>query len=265
MSFAGEKVPLDRFLQDTAGQTRLRAAEGIAQVRRVARHLDANAPDEPEIRAQVAQLLDLVPETLSDQSFDARKTAAIEALRLREDLKRRWIAAADPPLVDEIDDRLTEIAQGLDALGAPDLDQLRSIAGKIDRLSERAETFGGIEAHYAPLARVAAVLFILGLVLLVFPSLFKGLPVLSSKWTTLICLAAFPAVAIHYAWRALPRSRLDAEIEDLNREHFLPLGGVYFAASDEPAGVVLVDWREAENPPGLKDPRKARHRIGPLW
>lgn len=265
MSVAGEKVPLDRFLRDATGQIRQRAAAGVAQVRRVARHLDANAPDEPEIRAQLARLLHLLPETISEQNFDARNSAAAEALRLREDLKQRWIAADNPPLVDEIDDRLMEIARGLEALGAPDADQLRGIAGKIDRLSVQADTFGGIEVRYVPFARISAGLFVLGMVLLIFPSLFINLPVLSSIWTTLICLAAFPAVAIHYAWRVLPRSRLDAEIEDLNREHFLPLGGVYFAAGDEPAGVVLVDWREAEDSAGLKDPRKAQHRIGPLW
>ena len=65
MSVAGNKVPLGRFLHDVAGQIRQRAAEGIAQVRRVARHLEDNAPKEPEIRVQLARLLDLLPEDLA--------------------------------------------------------------------------------------------------------------------------------------------------------------------------------------------------------
>lgn len=265
MSVAGEKVPLDRFLQDAAGQIRQRAAEGIAQVRRVARHLEDNAPKEPEIRVQLARLLDLLPEDLADCDFDARRAVASEAQRLHDDLKERWIAADDPPLVDEIDDRLKEITHGLEALRAPDAGHLKTITGKIDRLTEQADGFGKIEKAYVPFARVAVGLFVLGMILLIFPATFSGVPVLSSLWTTLLCLVAIPALAVHYAWRALPRSRLDAQIEDLNQDHFVPLGGVYFAAGEEPAGVVLIDWREAEEVPGLKDPRKAQNRIGPLW
>ena len=265
MSVAGEKVPLDRFLQDAARMIRDRAAGGIARVRKVAAYLDASAPEEPEISAQLAELLRLLPESLADAGFEARRTAAAEAQRLRDDLKERWIAADDPPLVDEIDERLAEIGKGLDALRASEPGQLRDIAGRIDRLSGQADSFGAIEARYLPLAPVSAALFVLGMVLLIFPSWFSGIPVLSSIWTTLACLGALPALAIHYAWRALPRSRLDAEIETLNREHFLPLGGIYFAAGEEPAGVVLVEWQETEESEGLKDPRKAKHRIGPLW
>lgn len=265
MSVTGEKVPLDRFLQDAVRKIRGRSADGIARIRKVATYLDANAPDEPEIRAQLAGLLRLLPEGLAGQDFASRTTVASEVRRLRDDLKERWIAADDPPLVDEIDDRLAEIDRGLEALRAPDPGQLRDIAGRIDRLSEQADAFGAIESGYVPLARLSAGLFVLGMVLLIFPGWFIGVPVLSSIWTTLACLAALPVLALHYAWRALPRSRLDAEIEALNRDHFLPLGGIYFAAGAEPAGVVLVDWQDAEEPEGPKDPRKAKHRIGPLW
>lgn len=265
MSVAGEKVPLDRFLQDAAGQIRQRAAAGIAQVRRVARHLDANAPNEPEIRAQLTRLLDVLSEDLADRDFVARRGAEADARRLHGDIKERWIAADNPPLVEEIDERLAEIADGLKALRAPDAGQLKTIAERIDRLSQQADAFGKIEARYIPFARVSAGLFFLGMVLLIFPSQFRDVPVLSSLWATLFCLTAFPALAIHYAWHAMPRSKLDAEIEALNQEHFLPLGGIYFAAGAEPAGVILVNWRKSDESAVLQDPRKAQNRIGPLW
>ena len=265
MSAARQKVPLDRFLQDAVRAISARAADGIARIRKVATYLEANAPDEPEIRAQLAELLGLLPESLAGQDFGSRTTAASEAQRLRDDLKERWIAADDPPLVDEIDDCLTEIDRGLEALRGPDPEQLRDIAGRIDRLSGQADAFGEIESGYVPLAGLSAGLFVFGMTLLIFPGWFSDVPILSSIWATLMCLGALPALAIHYAWRALPRSRLDAEIEALNRDHFLPLGGVYFAAGEEPAGVVLVEWRAEKEPEGPKDPRKAKHRIGPLW
>ena len=104
------------------------------------------------------------------------------------------------------------------------------------------------------------------MILLIFPRTFAGLPFLSNIWVLMGCLGAFPAVAVLYAYKALPRSKLDAEIETLNQRHFVPLGGVYFPAGSAPAGVIRVDYTPPDPEDGTyKDPRKEKHRIGPMW
>jgi hypothetical protein len=51
----------------------------------------------------------------------------------------------------------------------------------------------------------------------------------------------------------MPRSRADAEIDRLNRAHFVPNGGIYFPEGDGPARVVRI-----EAPPVRSDGEIAR-------
>jgi len=262
---AGQKVPLDQFIAEAQAKTRERIETGLTQARDVAGYLKSNARREPEIQAQLDRMLACLSPDLAEQDRPTRMAAAHEATTLRKDLKERWIAADNPPLVDEIDARLSELGNGIDALRTADTLELQSIARRIDSLSERADAFGAIEARFLPWARMAVGLFVLGLLLLIFRRTLAEVPVVSNPWISVLCLGAFPAVAIGYAWRALPRSRLDSEIETLNREHFQPLGGIYFAEGTEPPGVIRTAIPgEAEEAP-FKDPRRSENRIGPLW
>lgn len=266
MSAAGEKVSLDQFVSETEGAVRARILAGIERIQSTAEYLLRHSRGQTEISVQLEQLITLIKPGLETGDQETRGRIAHEAEALRTDLKQRWISAQNPPLVDEIDTRLNDITIGLEALKSPDTTGLRKIARQIDGLAEQAERFGGIEQRFIRLAMGAAVLFGIGLILLIFPRTFDGTPFLSSIWTIIGCMLAFPAVAVFYAYKVLPRSRLDAEIEALNQRHFVPLGGVYFAAGIAPAGVIRVTYTPPEDDASeVKDPRKEKHRIGPMW
>lgn len=265
MSTAGEKIPLEQFLDEAVSQIRVRVEDGATRARTTLAHLMAHASEEPEIRAQLEDLTRIVTTDLADRSRTERLAAANEADALRRDLKERWISADNPPLVEEVDEHLAEIATGIEALRTGDPPDLRAIARRIDTLSQRADAHGAIETRFLPWARFAGVLFVIGLVLLIFPQSFADVPVLSNRWAAILFLMAFPGIAVLYAWQALPRSRIDAEIEALNRTHFQPLRGIYFAEGAEPAGVIRIDPIPDADPEGPRDPRKPENRIGPLW
>lgn len=264
MTTPGEKLSLETFLAETGPAAQARIRDGMARIERVARHLLDHASTEPEIRAQLEQLLAPLKPGLAETDRQTRTAAAHEIETLRADLKQRWIDADAPPLVDEIDTHLAEITAGIEALRGPDPSELRTIAGRIDALSRRADAHGGLEARYLPWAKVAAAIFVLGLALLIFPRSFPGVPLLSSNWLVILCLGAFPAVAIAYARAALPRSRLDAEIESLNQQYFVPFGGIYFSADTGPPSIIRVPIPDPDPDQGVpRDPRKDRHRISP--
>lgn len=266
MSEAGEKVSLDQFVSEAENAVRARIRAGIGQVTSTAQHLLRHANGHAELCVQLEQLIAVLDAGLEAADQATREAVAHEAEALRKDLKERWISASNPPLVDEIDGHLGDISTGLEAMQSPDTGALRKIARKIDGLADQAERFGDIEKRFVGLALGSGVLFFVGLVLLIFPRTFLDVPFLSSMWVIIGCMAAFPAVAVSYAYQAMPRSRLDAEIEELNQRHFVPLGGVYFAAVQMPAGVIRVNYTPPEEETSaVKDPRKEKNRIGPLW
>lgn len=140
--------------------------------------------------------------------------------------------------------------------------ELRAVAARIDAFSRTAEALSGVEQRLLPWAGGAAVLFLIGLWLLIHVDASLALP-------TALSMGALPLVAARYAWLIKPRTQADNAAQDLNRTHFLPHGGLYFPPGEGPACVVQVDWSpppEPEpTPPGLRDPRKPENRIGSSW
>jgi hypothetical protein len=149
---------------------------------------------------------------------------------------------------------------GLDAAAAA---EARLAAAEIDRLAVVGDRMEGVERRFLPWAGLGAVLFAVGLWLLFDPRIQPGWPVLA------VLLGALPAVAVGYAWTVAPRTRADRAAEALNRAHFLPHGGLYFAPGERAAAVVRVDWTPpAPEPPISKvprDPRRRDYRPGRIW
>lgn len=264
---AGEKITLDAFVARVDAETPAVMARALEEIRETVDHLSAHLasdPDHADLNAQVRALSDKLPADLAAAEEQRRAAAARAAIPLVDALRDSWIAAEDPPLVDEIDRHLGTFRGALERLHRPGPDRLAEFAHRIDVLAEPGRQMEGIERAYLPWAAGAAILFVVGIVLFFSPGLlgFGGI------WPILFCLIALPAVAVHFALRVMPRSRADAQIETLNRAHFLPLGGIYFPESETPAGVVLVEWRPEPppDPKSLKDPRKERDKHkGPLW
>lgn len=140
--------------------------------------------------------------------------------------------------------------------------ELRAIAARIDALTRTADALAGVERRLLPWAGVAGVLFLAGLWMLLQMDRALALP-------TTLCLGALPLVATRYAWQIKPRTQADNAAQDFNRQHFLPLGCLYFPPGTEPACVVLVKWSpplpSEPTPPALRDPRKPENRIGSSW
>jgi hypothetical protein len=136
-------------------------------------------------------------------------------------------------------------------------------AAEIDRLALVGERMQGVERRYLPWAALGALLFGIGLWMLVDP---RGQP----GWPTLgLLLAVLPATAIGYARAVRPRTRADQAAEHLNRAHFLPHGGLYFPPGERTAAVVRVAWSPPEPEPPIsqapRDPRKRALRPGRIW
>ncbi len=140
--------------------------------------------------------------------------------------------------------------------------EARIAAAKIDDLARVGETMAGIEIRFKPYAKGAGAMFVLGLVLFFLPDFVN-------RWISFLCLIALPGICAVYAFKTRERTWADKDIEDLNKAHFLPHGGIYFPVSDTPAGVVRVDYMAppAEPSPGTypKDPRKPENYPGSRW
>jgi hypothetical protein len=150
---------------------------------------------------------------------------------------------------------------GLDAAAAA---EARVGAAEIDRLALVGDRMEGIERRFLPWAAAGALLFFVGLWMLVDPRLNPG-------WLTLaMLLAVLPATGLAYAAAVAPRTRADRAAEELNRAHFLPHGGLYFPPGERPAAVVRVRWSPPPPEPPIseapRDPRKKRdYRPGRIW
>lgn len=155
---------------------------------------------------------------------------------------------------------LDRFVAGLDEAAAA---EARVAAAEIDRLARVGDRMEGVERRYMPWAAGGALLFGAGLWLLFGPRIQPGWLVLA------LLLGALPGVALAYAWTVGPRTRADRAAERLNREHFLPHGGLYFPPGARPAAVVLVDWTPPPPEPPIseapRDPRKRDYRPGRIW
>lgn len=238
---AGERLTLEAFVARARPKLDAGLGQHLARLQEIADHLLQHLGAEPELAAQVTAFRDALPEQLASAERAERLAAVTEAERLVADIKARWIAAENPPLVDEIDERLAEIGAELEHLRHPGTEALDEAASQIDRLGRVGAGMEGIERRYLPWAAAGAIMFVIGLVLFLWPGLMRLVPALASFWTIMVCLIVLPCVAVHYALTVMPRSRADAEIDTLNRAHFVPLGGLYFPEGEKAACVITID------------------------
>lgn len=265
MSSVGDKISLSAFLADVDVTIVGDISDAVAALHSRLAYLRQALISEPQILAQLEKLEATASPDLVTASFSDRQAAARISRDLIEDLKERWIAADDPPLVDEIDRHFKELTSQLNRLQQPDRQKLQAIAAEINQLAAPGAALEGVERRYFPWAIGGLILFLIGIVLLFTPRLSAHVPAL--QLTILTCLGALPAIGAHYALTIRPRTRSDRRIDALNNEHFLPRGGIYFPAGEQPAGVILVDWTppEPEAPQHLQDPRKKRDERDPNW
>lgn len=143
-----------------------------------------------------------------------------------------------------------DLDQFLERLDDRTAAETRVAAARIDVLAREGHAVQGIESRFLPLLAGSGLLFVIGIVLFLMPGT-------APRVVTLACLAALPAVAATYGFHVIGRTRADVEAEDLNRTHFLPHGGLYFAAGERPAAVVLVEPQSAGPREGVVINRKS--------
>lgn len=262
MTRAGERIPLETFLEETADMLSGDLGQGLDDLARVSNRLLAHLNTHPQLAAQVAKLRETLPASLAGAAPPDRITAATEARRIAADIKKRWIEAEAPPLVDEIDDRLSDIDTALARIARPGIETLRESAARIDRLGRIGGRLDGAERHYVPWAILGGIAFLLGFVLFAIPG---ALGVSPNRWIVVSLLSILPVVGILYAIHVMPRSRADAEIDDLNRVHFVPNGGIYFPESDGPACVVRIEPPPArtEGEIARSERQKTKEKLSP--
>lgn len=137
--------------------------------------------------------------------------------------------------------------------------EARVAAAKIDALARTGQAMVGVERRFLPWALLGAGSFVLGIWLFL-----SGL-----GWPALACFSVLPVVATLYWRHVQPRTEADREADRLNRSHFLPHGGLYFAEGEMPGCVVRVSWSPPEPEPPLsqapRDPRKRDVLPGRIW
>ena len=150
----------------------------------------------------------------------------------------------------------------LNGLPADTAAELRTIAARIDDLARTGDALEGIENRFRPWVIGTGAAFVLGLV-------FFFMPDQVNRWIALALLGALPCLCAVYAWKTRARTWADSDIDRLNRDHFLPHQGIYFPASQTPAGVVRINYTPPppEPAPGTypKDPRKPENYPGTRW
>ncbi|MEM6624412.1 MAG: hypothetical protein AAF674_19485 [Pseudomonadota bacterium] len=235
----------------------------------VADYLVGHLHSEPELTAQMDKFRDALPADLTGQPLSVRAGIVRTAKAVLADVKARWIAAENPPLVDEIDDRLGEIGRHLEEVERPHTDQLSDAARQIEDLANQTADLESVEQRLLIPAVGAVLLFLLGLVLIIWPVIFRDKPPDTASFEVLACLSALPILAFYYAVKIKPRSQIDQRIDALNRQYFLPNGGIYFPTGPHGACVMRVDWIPPEPELPLdkapRDPRKNRDPEGRDW
>ncbi|MEL6374794.1 MAG: hypothetical protein AAFR04_12595 [Pseudomonadota bacterium] len=109
--------------------------------------------------------------------------------------------------------------------------QMRAAAARIDELEAQTRAFEGIERRYVPAFAVGLALFVLALGVLLAPA--PVLSVVEGSWRGLalsFMLGVLPATGAVFAWNVRHRTSADNEKFELNKTHFVPRGGLYFAA-----------------------------------
>ncbi len=161
------------------------------------------------------------------------------------------------------------------ALDAEPAARARVAAARIDELARIGAACQGIERRFWPWWVLGGVLFVAGSVILALPyGWFVAVRDLIGFTGIAVMLCVLPGSLLVYFYAVRERTRADRETTELNSSHFLPHGGLYFAAEDtRPAAIVRVDWTPPAAPADTsiwdgppRDPRKNRNaRASGLW
>jgi len=153
----------------------------------------------------------------------------------------------------------------LDGLPAEVADQLREVAAVMLRNERAAVELRGVEAELKPYFYASVCSFIAGLIAILYYSEPGGLvDRIDGSWPVLIAALGFlPGLMVHYAFRIRKRSQADAQSLELNRQHFLPHGAIYFP-SDSEAEEQMVTLVEAHEARGRRL-RFDRVKPGAIW
>ena len=157
---------------------------------------------------------------------------------------------------------LDEFLRSLDSEAAA---HVKTAAAAIDELERRAQPVRGIERRLAPVLLASTVAFVLGLILFFAGknALFGLFSWIDNLGVTLL-LGALPMLGFYYAFRVRWRTRADTRSFELNQTHFIPHGGIYFAATDpaETPSVVLIDPNQGWKP---KPSKYDKLKPGWMW
>jgi hypothetical protein len=141
--------------------------------------------------------------------------------------------------------------------------QAQAAAMEIDGLEGRAQGVRGIERQLEPYFYVALLGFVMGFARLIGgENVLFGLLYWIDGLAIAFLMAGLPILGFYYAFRVRWRTVADARSFDLNQQHFMPHGGIYFPAGEEgePAAVILVDPDQ-----GWK-PRPSKYdKVKPGW
>ncbi|HUS95430.1 MAG TPA: hypothetical protein VMX97_01685 [Hyphomicrobiaceae bacterium] len=163
----------------------------------------------------------------------------------------------------ENSDSRVKLESFLAGLPEEDASGLRAIASRMDEFERHALPVRGIERELRIPFLIAVVLFAIGLFLI-----FSGGWILVQARRTIgepglaALLGALPGLAAYYAYRVRWRTRADTQNFDLNREHFLPRGAIYFPATDAQGEAWIV--RVAPDS-GYKPKPSKNDKLKPGW
>ncbi|MGI9409491.1 MAG: hypothetical protein ACR2OV_05430 [Hyphomicrobiaceae bacterium] len=161
--------------------------------------------------------------------------------------------------------RRVTLAEFLGSLDGEVAAHVKAAAAAIDDLERRAQPVRGIERRLAPVLFASAIAFVLGLTLFFAGknALFGSFSWIDNLGITLL-LGGLPILGFYYAFRVRWRTRADTRSFELNQTHFIPHGGIYFAATNpsETASVVLIDPTQGWKP---KPSKYDKLKPGWMW
>jgi hypothetical protein len=145
-------------------------------------------------------------------------------------------------------------------------EQLSEVVATMMRNEQVATKLRGVEAELRPFFITAALCFIIGMVVLVFYSEPGGfLDSISGAWPILTTSLGFlPGLLTYYAVRIRKRSQADVHNFDLNKEHFLPHGAIYFP-SDAAVADQVVTLVDVNAPSGVRPSKYDKLKPGTIW
>ena len=162
--------------------------------------------------------------------------------------------------------RRISLAEFLASLDAEAAGHVKAAAEAMDELERRAQPVRGIERRLAPVFFASAISFVVGLILFFAGknALFGLVQLDRQPRRVTLLLGALPLLGFYYAFRVRWRTRADTRSFELNQTHFIPHGGIYFAATDpsENASVVLIDPNQGWKP---KPSKYDKLKPGWMW